>query len=397
MTQTFSEKQRRFFLLLTLFIIPTSGLSVDIYIPSLPAMTQFFHTDKALIQLTITLYMFGMGVMQIFAGAISDSFGRKRPFLIGSSIFVLINLLIPFVPTISMLLILRLLQGLAVGLLIVPMRSVIPDLFTGKEMHKMMSYAVTAWSIGPIVAPLIGGYLQQALGWQANFYFLFFYSLIGLLAVLFFMPETSAHRHPFCLPTIFNNAKEIFSNFDYIRGLLSNGLLYSIIILFAVVAPFLVQNVLHYSAVQFGHVALLIGVAWFLGSLTNRFTIQVEFMKKLKFCLSLMIAINIVMLILALVWGLNIYLFMIPVVLLCYLGGTIFPGYFSNAIALFPTKTGSANAFMGAFVFMIPSVVSAFGTLLKSNTQLPLAMAYLAIVLVCLVLCYVRVTKRRNL
>ena len=389
MNQPFSNAQRRFLVLLTLFIIPTSGLSVDIYIPSLPAMTQFFHTDKALIQLTITLYMFGMGIMQVFAGAISDSFGRKKPFLLGSFFYVLSNLIIPLIPNIYVLLSLRLLQGIAVGLLVVPLRSIIPDLFSGKEMHKMMSYVVMAWSIGPIVAPLIGGYLQECFGWQANFYFLFIYSLIGFLLVLFYMPETSVHRHPFSAKIIFSNAKEILSDRDYVRGLISNGLLYSVIILFAVVAPFIIQNVLHFSAVQFGHVALLIGVAWFFGSLTNRVTIHIPPAQKIKFCLSLMLVVNVIMLLVAIISPLKIYTFMIPICFLTYLGGIVFPNYFSNALALFPTKTGSANALMGAAVFMIPSIISAFGTLLKSNTQLPLTMAYLAIVIICLVLCYV--------
>jgi hypothetical protein len=71
-----------------------------------------------------------------------------------------------------------------------------------------------------------------------------------------------------------------------------------------------------------------------------------------------------------------------------YFGGIIFPSYFANAVALFPNKTGSANAFMGAFVFMIPGISSAFGTLLKANTQLPLTLTYLVIVSLCLALGY---------
>jgi Bcr/CflA subfamily drug resistance transporter len=384
----FTTAQKRFWLIITLFIIPISGLSVDIYIPSLPAMTHFFHVEKTLIQLTITLYMFGMGAIQVFAGAISDSFGRKKPFLYGCSVYIVTNLLIAITPNIYILLALRLIQGIAVGILIVPMRSIIPDLFSGKEMHKVMSYAVTAWSIGPIVAPLLGGYLQEYFGWQANFYFLFIYSIIGFLLVLIFMPETSAHRHEFSLKVISKNAREIFSNIEYIRGLLSNGLLYSIIILFAVVAPFLIQNVLHFSAIEFGHVALLIGVAWFLGSLSNRFTIHLDWQKKVRVCLFMMLAVNLLMLLSIKFFPLNLYSLLIPIFLLVYFGGIIFPSYFANAVALFPNKTGSANAFMGAFVFMIPGISSAFGTLLKANTQLPLTLTYLVIVSLCLALGY---------
>jgi hypothetical protein len=72
----------------------------------------------------------------------------------------------------------------------------------------------------------------------------------------------------------------------------------------------------------------------------------------------------------------------------------IFPSYFAYAVTLFPTKTGSANAFMGAFVFLIPSISSALGTLLKSTTQVPLTITYIGIAVVCLVLCYAIPVKK---
>jgi predicted MFS family arabinose efflux permease len=157
-----------------------------------------------------------------------------------------------------------------VGILITPIRAIIPDLFSGKKMQQMMTYMTTAWSIGPIIAPVIGGYLQHYFDWQANFYFLLIYSLLMFGLVVFFLPETSVHRHDFKLRVIFRNYKEILSSPEYLRNVFSNGLLYSIILLFAVISPFLIQNVLHFSTVQYGHITLFIGLAWFLGSIINK-------------------------------------------------------------------------------------------------------------------------------
>src|SRR6185503_17599923 len=97
--------------------------SIDIYVPSLPAVSHHFHVDKALVQLTITTYMIGIGIMQLFAGAISDSFGRKKPAAIALFIYFIATLCVPWSHTIYELLALRFIQGVTAGIIVVPMRS----------------------------------------------------------------------------------------------------------------------------------------------------------------------------------------------------------------------------------------------------------------------------------
>src|SRR3990167_3375173 len=197
-----SRSNKNFLAFLALFIIPISGLSIDIYVPSLPAVSHFFEVDKSLAQLTITVYMIGLGIMQFFAGSISDSFGRRKPFLIAMLIYISATLFIPFVKNIEQLLFLRFVQGIVIAVIVVPMRSVISDLFEGPAYYKMANYMTMAWSIGPIIAPAIGGYLQHYFGWQANFYFLGVYSIISFILIALYLPDTSAYHHPFHLRKI---------------------------------------------------------------------------------------------------------------------------------------------------------------------------------------------------
>lgn len=382
-----------FFAFIALFILPISGVAIDIYVPSLPAISQYFGVNKSLAQLTVTSYMLGLGLMQIFAGGISDSFGRKKPFIVSMLIFIIATFCISFSKDIYQLLLLRLIQGLAVGAMVVPMRSVIPDLFEGPELKKMFTYMVMVWSIGPIVAPSIGGYLQHYFGWKANFYFLGIYSLIGFSLALRYLPETSAYRHPFQFNTILKRNLEILSHRDFFSGLLINGLLYSLLILFAVVGPFLIQNVLLFTAVQFGQLALLIGLAWFLGAMTNRFIIHIDLEKKSTVCLLIMLMITLIMASFAIFLPINIYLIMVPLFILVWLGGILFPNYFAQGVSLFPQTTGSANALFGAFIFLISGLSSGLGSYLKSNNQLPLTLAYIGIIFSCLFI----VTLRKKL
>ncbi len=177
--------------------------------------------------------------------------------------FILAVISVPWCHNINQLLFLRFIQGTSIALTIVPIRAVLLDLFTGRELYKMMNYMSITWSIGPIIAPAIGGYLQYYLGWKANFYFLASYSIILLMLILKFMPETAAHYHSFRLKPILENYRTILSCLKFDYGLLSNGILYSLIILFSVVGPFLIQVELKYSSIHFGYISLLLGTAWF--------------------------------------------------------------------------------------------------------------------------------------
>lgn len=389
--------EKRYFLaILALLIIPISGLSIDIYVPSLPAVSQYFNVDKSSVQLSITTYMIGLGLLQLFAGSISDSFGRRQPFIIAMIIYIICTLLVPQSINIQQLLLLRFIQGSAVALCIVPMRSVFIDLFQGNELYKMMNYMTMAWSIGPIIAPAIGGYLQHYFGWKANFYFLAIYSSITFILIFLFVPETSQHRHSFHPYEIFQRYLQIIFHWKYFSGLLIDSLLYSIIILFGIVAPFLIQTVLHYTPVEFGHMTLMMGLAWFLGSMTCRCILHYEFDNKIKICLWLTFLISLAMLIVAYLTPLNIYNIMIPIFALLWVGGTVFPNYFARSLSLFPKISGSANALFGSSVFFIAGIISIFGTFLKSNSEIPLAIAYVILTLLCLIIFYLSLIPKNS-
>lgn len=389
-----NHSQNKYFIaMLALLVVPISGLSIDIYVPSLPAVSHYFATSKAMVQLSITIYMVGLGVMQLFAGSISDSFGRKKPFAIAMLIYIIATLFVPLSQNIYQLLLLRLIQGLTVAVTVVPMRSVIADLFQGREFYKMATYMTMAWSIGPIIAPAIGGYLQHYFNWQANFYFLAIYCIVIFTLTLIYLPETSQYRHAFKPREILKRYYEIFSHREFISSLLIDGLLYSITILFSIVGPFLIQTVLHYSAVEFGQIALLMGFAWFLGTMTNRIIIHIDIYVKAKVCLFIMLIISLIMFSLVLISPTHLYSMMIPMFLLYWVGGIIFPNYFAHCIALFPKTTGSSNALFGAFIFFIAGASSGLGTLLKSTSALPLVGADVVLVSLCLIIYYINKSK----
>ncbi len=373
--------------------VPLSGLSIDIYVPSLPAVTQYFNVDKSLVQLSISLYILGFGVGQLLAGSIADSVGRRKPFIFSMLIFILSSFLIPFSNDIYQLLALRILQGMAIAFVSVPMRAVLSDLFTGKEFYKMMNYMTLCWAIGPIIAPAIGGYLQHFFGWQSSFYFLFSYALIAFILVILLLPETIKEKKPLHFRQIFQDFCTIMSHPDYIGGIVCLGVLWSLVILFSIVAPFLIQDILHYSAIEFGHMALLMGLAWFLGNVTSRLLINVHFHIKVNFCLWVMLLNALLMVAFAIWQNINLTDLLVQTFILIYLGGIVFPNYFARNVFWFPKNAATANALSGAFMTLFAAISSAVGTLLKSNSQLPLTIAFILVIIICIVV-YSLTSKR---
>jgi MFS transporter, DHA1 family, multidrug resistance protein len=391
------KKQHKYFLAaIVLMIIPISGLAIDIYVPSLPAVANYFSITNKLAQLTITTYMIGLGLMQLVAGSIADSYGRRLPYVIAMSIFILATLLIPFSQSISQLLVLRFVQGMSVALTVVPIRSVISDLFEGKDLQKMLTYLTIAWSIGPIIAPALGGYLQQYLGWKSNFYFLAGYSTLIFIVSLVYLPETTLFKHPFLLKETLKRYTGMLGNTVFLSGLLMDGLLYSLLILFSVIGPFLVQKQLGYSSIVYGHVSLLLGFSWFLGNILNRFLIDVSLYLKVQTALWIILLMIVMMLLLTHYVALDLNSIIPPLVIIFLCGGLIFPNYFTRAIHVYRESSAGAGAIFSSFVFFIASLGSYLGSLLPANNIIPMGMIYLLLTLMCIIIFYVDTWKQKQ-
>lgn len=381
-------KTKYYLTILVLFIVPLSGVSIDIYVPSLPAVSQYFHVTKNLSQLTITAYLLGLGLMQLFAGGISDAYGRKKPFIIAMMIYIMTTFFIPWSVTIYELIILRFVQGAALAMTVVPMRSVISDLFEGKELQKMMTYMTMAWSLGPLIAPAIGGYLQYYLGWKANFYFLGAYSFITLVLAHFFLLETSLYRHPFKLLGIVKRYRAMLFHQEYLTNILIGGFLFSVIALFGVVGPFFIQTVLNYSAAQFGRLSLMMGLAWFLGAMMNRFILQVSLKRKAVICFWLMLVVAFLMFVVALFYPITIYNIVFPMLFIFFCAGVLYPSYFVESVLLFRESSASANALFNSSAFFMAGIISGIGTFIQVSTELPFIIVLITLISTCLILHY---------
>ena len=152
-------------------LVGVSTLSMNVFLPSLPAMARWFQADYALIQLSVGAYLGVNAVLQLIVGPLSDRFGRRPVILAGIALFMLATLGCLWAPTIEVFLVFRMAQAAIVTAMVLS-RAVVRDLYPQDQAASMLGWVTMGMSVVPMIGPAIGGALEAAFGWQSNFWLL---------------------------------------------------------------------------------------------------------------------------------------------------------------------------------------------------------------------------------
>ncbi|MCV2880612.1 multidrug effflux MFS transporter [Actibacterium sp. XHP0104] len=166
-----------------------SALSMNIFLPSLPRMTEFFHTDYRLMQLSVALYLGMNGVLQIFIGPVADKYGRRPVILWACGAFLLATLGCLFAPNIEIFLACRMAQAIIAAAMVLS-RAVVRDIVPDEEAASMISYVTMGMALVPMLGPMLGGVLDDQFGWQASFVALLVAGLAVMALTWFDLGET---------------------------------------------------------------------------------------------------------------------------------------------------------------------------------------------------------------
>ncbi|MDJ0825513.1 MAG: multidrug effflux MFS transporter [Rhodobacter sp.] len=176
-----------------IMIAGVSALSMNVFLPSLPNMTEYFATDYRLMQLSVAIYLGVNAVLQIIVGPISDRYGRRPVVLAGFLIFVLASIGCVYAPTAETFLAFRMIQAfVVVG--IVLSRAIVRDMVPQDQAASMIGYVTMGMAVVPMIGPAVGGVLDEIFGWQANFWMLVLLGAITMWLVWSDLGETAAHR-----------------------------------------------------------------------------------------------------------------------------------------------------------------------------------------------------------
>lgn len=357
MLQQSTERRKKLATLLAFFTIPISGFVTDIYLPSFPAMASSLKLTAEDIQITLSCYLLSYGIAQLFIGSILDNIGRYKPRLISLVILVLTNLLIPQTTDIIWICALRILQGFAVSVLVVAIRAIFLDIYPGKKSVSYLSYFTIIWSCGPILAPFLGGFLEQIFSWHANFYFLAIYASVLLILELLISGESLEQKKSFNLITTLHLYKSMLQNKSFISSICILGLAYSVAMAFNISGPFIIGNTFGYNAITIGNCTLFLGVAWMLGGILGKRRMNIDFEKRILQPSFLQI-IAVTLLILIGIWQQNLILLISFAFIIHAASSMLFTSFFSTTMLFFPKNAGLAGGLMGGLVYLITSFTS---------------------------------------
>ncbi len=368
----------RVILLIVLYIIPLSGAGTDLYAPSLPAIAQALGVTASTAKLTMTAYLIGFSLGQFLFGTLSDLYGRKRVLMCGLLAFTLASFFGAITSNIGVLIAMRLIQGLGAAAPSTNAKSLLVDTMHGKQLQNATAYMVIAWGLGPILAPVIGGYIQVYFDWHANFYFLTAYSFSMLLLVAVLLRETLQQRVCPKLSIVFCNYGRVLKDTNFMLTAVALGIGYGLFVTFGIVGPFLIQEQLGFSAIVFGHMALLIGLAFFAGSITNRFLLSFLSGKQiLTINLALIALLGFGMLITAYALPMSLSTIVAPIMLLMFTTAHVNPNLLSHSLTRFPDISGIASATLGGVFIFCAAVITFIASMLHHSYNLaPTAWLY---------------------
>lgn len=167
-----------------------SAMVMNIFLPSLPDMAAYFETDYAVMQLSVPLYLLCSAILQLFIGPISDNLGRRKVMVAGLAMFLVATLGCIYAPNATVFLIFRITQAF-VAVAMVLSRAVIRDLYSQEQSASMIGYVTMGMALVPMIAPAVGGALEQWFGWKATFWAMFWIGAAILLMVYMDLGETA--------------------------------------------------------------------------------------------------------------------------------------------------------------------------------------------------------------
>ncbi|TKC06300.1 MFS transporter [Pedobacter frigoris] len=355
--KTLKQQHQGISTVLAFTLIPLSGFATDIYIPSLPSMAAALGVSDIQVQMTLSLFLISYGVAQLFVGSLLDSFGRYKINLISLLVFALASIIIANTSSIYLIYAMRIIHGITVGAIVVSKRAFFVDVFSGDKLKHYLSMFSIIWATAPIIAPFVGGYLQNYFGWQANFYFLAGFAVIIFILELIFSGETIKQRMPFNIKIISTVYQEMISTASFTLGIVMLGLSYSMVMIYNMTGPFIIEHRLGLSPIVAGYSSLILGAAVMLGGFIGKSTINKPFNKKLIVNLSIQLLFGIFMFIYtgfaASLYSMIFFAFMIHA---C--SGYTFNSFFTFCLSRFPKNAGIASGLTGGINYVIVSFLS---------------------------------------
>ncbi|WP_254392188.1 Bcr/CflA family multidrug efflux MFS transporter [Streptomyces buecherae] len=373
--------QRRTGLLVTLILGGLTALpplSMDMYLPALPEVTDALHSPAATVQLTLTACLAGMALGQLVVGPMSDRWGRRRPLLIGMVIYVIATAICAFAPNAELLIAFRLLQGLAGAAGIVIARAVVRDLYDGVEMARFFSTLMLISGVAPIIAPVIGGQVLRLTDWRGVFVVLTVIGVLLTVVVWRRLDETlpPERRHTGGLPETMRTMRGLLADRVFTGYTLAGSFAFAALFAYVSGSAFVIQEIYGASPQTF---SLLFGLNSIglvaVGQLNGKVLVgRVSLDKALSVGIAVIMVASVALLLMA--CGVFGEVGLVPMAtglfVLMSAMGLVMPNTNAQALMRTPHAAGSASALLGTTSFLVGAIASPLVGIAGEDTAVPM-------------------------
>ena len=359
------------YLIILLSILSSvAPIGVDTYLPSIPDIALAFNVSIEKIELSLSIFLIGFSIGQIFGGPISDKYGRKKSSIFGLLGFGFFSFIIIFSSTIYELWFFRFFEAFFGGIVVVNAAAAVRDRFEGTEAARVFSLIGMVRSVAPLMAPVIGAFIIHFWTWKAIFIFLTLYSFV----VAFFIYRDLEESYTYTKQNVFESFKMVLSHKTAIKSMLVLGFSFGGFFIIVAKTSFIY---IEYFKISTDYFPLFFGINFIV--LISMIRINVNLLKKYNPIQLVKIAILVQIVagaLLALNYE-NISLILIMILIASYMSMMAF--IFGNCMALtlehFPKNAGVASGVVGVVQFGLGAIVSAIALSYHDGTVLPIGIS----------------------
>lgn len=372
------------YILIALIISILGPFASDSYLPSLPQMTEYFNTSENVIQFSITAYFLGLACFQLLWGPFSDKLGRKKALQCGGVIALIGCGIAGLAISPLMLNIGRFIQGAGGAASASLSRSILRDRFTGTRLAQVAGISGIFFALVPSIAPLIGGVIQEFFFWRVNFLFLFVLTASILLFInnQYHESNINLNRRALHWDQIRENYKALLMDKPFLGFMISSTCGFAGIVSYYMVSPFLLQDVLGLTPVEYGLTALTLTIGLMTGHITNTLLVHKVGIKRfIKLGFSFMFLGGVLLISFEMAGILTLYSILIPTLFFVIGAAINFSNCSAGAFQPFGHIAGSAAAMYGFLQVLGTTLISFVVSLADDTTGVPLGITYLLLAL----------------
>lgn len=365
----------KFFIPLLILSVIICCVEVEISVPGFPAISEYFQVSDAAVQLTVALNFLGFCLASFLYGPLSESFGRRPIMLIGNGILLIGACGCAFASTIELLLLSRFIQGLGASTSAVVAFAMIADSYERKKATRLLGIMNSIITIIMALAPVIGGFINESIGWRGNYSVIALVSILSWLLLFLYLPETNHNRTLFGIKNTLKDFKKLLTHIEFISASTAPSIFYSAYMAFVACAPFLYIEAYQLSVIDYaihqGCIVLAFSImSFFVGKISK----EIGETKSILIGMSCHLSSTLGLLILGLTSPNSPILVTLLMSLFCIGSAMNYPIIFSYSLNIFPSIKGTASSLIMSLRALLCALFIAAGGYLYQGRLLEISL-----------------------